>query len=250
MLLQYRAAAVAGFGTQLFWGLIMVMIYEAFYRSTTVRQPMELGQVVTYVWLGQSFLAMLPWNVDSEIRGMVRQGAVAYELLRPVDLFNLWYSRAVATRTAPTLLRSAPMFITAMLFFGMQPPDSIASGFAWAAAMIGALMLGCAISTILNISLLWTISSEGVSRIVPALVLIFSGGIIPLPLFPDWAQQTLRVLPFAGLADFPYRLYVGNIPPDRVLFVLAHQVAWTIAFVALGRAILSRGVRIMVVQGG
>lgn len=29
-LLQYRAAAAAGFGTQLFWGLIRMMIFEAF----------------------------------------------------------------------------------------------------------------------------------------------------------------------------------------------------------------------------
>ena len=32
-LLQYRAAALAGLGTQLFWGLIRVMIFEAFYSA-------------------------------------------------------------------------------------------------------------------------------------------------------------------------------------------------------------------------
>jgi len=33
-LLQYRVAGLAGIGTQLFWGLIRVMIFDAFYRST------------------------------------------------------------------------------------------------------------------------------------------------------------------------------------------------------------------------
>ena len=51
-LLQYRAAAAAGFGTQLFWGFIRVMIFHAFYRSTTAAQPMEFPEVVTYIWLG------------------------------------------------------------------------------------------------------------------------------------------------------------------------------------------------------
>ena len=38
-LLQYRAAAFAGLCTQLFFGFVMVMVYEAFYRSTTADMP-------------------------------------------------------------------------------------------------------------------------------------------------------------------------------------------------------------------
>ena len=250
MLLQYRAAAIAGFGTQLFWGFVKVMIYEAFYRSTTTPQPMELSQVITYTWLAQAFFTLMPFRIDAEIRRMIREGNVAYELLKPVDLYNLWYSRAVANCTATPLLRSNPLFIVAMLWLGMQPPDSIASGFAWAASMVGAISLACAISTILMIAILWTISGEGFMRIVPAMVFVFSGNILPLPLFPDWAQTTLQLLPFAGLSDLPNRLYVGNIPPEHVIFVLAHQLIWTLILVAFGRWLLKRGTRIMVVQGG
>jgi ABC-2 type transport system permease protein len=250
MLLQYRAAAIAGFGTQLFFGLVMVMIYEAFYRSTTAPQPLELSQVITYVWLSQAFFTLMPFRVDGEIRLLIRQGNVAYELLKPVDLYNLWYSRAVANRTAIPLLRSIPLFVVAMLWLGMQPPDSVASGFAWALAMVGAVALACAISVILMIALLWTISGEGFMRILPALVLVFSGNILPLPLFPDWAQTALHLLPFAGLIDFPNRLYVGNIPPEHVVYVLAHQRIWTAILVAFGRWLLQRGTTIMVVQGG
>lgn len=49
MLLQYRTAAIAGFATQLFWGLIRVMIFEAFYRNAVGPLPMSFGEVVSYV---------------------------------------------------------------------------------------------------------------------------------------------------------------------------------------------------------
>ena len=42
-------------------------------------------------------------------------------------------------------------------------------------------------------------------------VIVFSGLIIPLPLFPDWLQPLLYWQPFRGLADVPYRIYGGNI---------------------------------------
>ena len=71
-LLQYRAAAIAGLGTQLFWGLIRMMIFEAFYRSSTTPQPMTIDIVVGYVWLGQAFILIQPWGVDPDVRNQIR----------------------------------------------------------------------------------------------------------------------------------------------------------------------------------
>jgi len=81
VLLQYRAAAAAGIVTQLFWGLVRVMIFEAFYRAAASPQPMSIGQVVSYVWLGQATFRILPWAPDADVRQQVRTGAVAIELL-------------------------------------------------------------------------------------------------------------------------------------------------------------------------
>ena len=249
-LLQYRAAALAGLGTQLFWGLIRVMIFEAFYSANVNAQPMELSQVVTYVWLGQAFLVMLPWNVHRDVQALIRSGGVSYELLRPLDLYTAWYSRALAFRSAPTLLRAAPLLTVAGLFLGMEAPASWSAAVAFAVAMAGALLLSCAITTLLTISLMWTVSGQGVTQLMTAAVTVFSGNIVPLPFFPDWAQPVLSFMPFRGLADAPYRLYLGHIPPGDLPSHLAHQLAWVIALVLLGRWALSRGLRRMVIQGG
>ena len=102
-LLQYRTAAAAGMGTQLFWGLIRMMIFEAFYASSTHSQPLSRQQMVTYIWLGQALLGLLPWSIDLELRDRIRSGGVVYDLLRPIDLYSHWYCRALAARTAPTI---------------------------------------------------------------------------------------------------------------------------------------------------
>jgi len=250
MLLQYRAAAAAGLGTQVFWGLIRVMILTAFYASTNAPQPMVLEDVITYVWLGQAFLRMLPWMPDREVADMIRTGNVAYELLRPVDLYHLWYSRTVANLTAPTVLRSVPMLVLAALFFGLEAPPSWACGLAWAAAMAGAVVLACALSVLLTVTLFWTLSGEGVSVLMVVAVWLFSGMTLPLPLFPDWAQGVLRLLPFSGLMDTPFRLYMGHIPPSELWAVAVHQLAWTAGLVLFTRWLLARGTRRLVVQGG
>ncbi len=250
MLLQYRAAAVAGFVCQFFWGLMRVMIFEAFYLSTAATQPMTREETVTYIWLTQAFLSMLPWNVEGDIRAVIRSGNVAYEMLKPVDLYWLWFTRAMAYRSAPVVFRAIPMFIIAGLFFGMAAPPSAASAVAFVVALAGALLLSSALSTLLGITLLWTISGQGATYVVSACAVILSGMIIPLPLFPDWMQTALTLQPFRGVVDAPYRIYTGNIPPEGIFAVLGHQLAWTLITVVIGYYVLERGKRRLVVQGG
>lgn len=258
MLLQYRAAAVAGAGTQFFWGFIRIMILKAFYLSSTAEPPMTLAATVTYIWLGQAFLGLLPWNHDREIEALVRRGDVAYELVRPLDLYTLWYVRTLAMRTAGTSLRMLPILVVAgfalpplgLADWALLPPDTGASAALFVLAMLAATLLSCAITMLIHVSLLWTISGEGLSRLLPGVVMVFSGMVIPLPLFPDWAQPVLNALPFRGLVDVPFRIYSGNIPPGDAGFEILLTFVWAVGLVGFGRALLARGSRRLVVQGG
>jgi ABC-2 type transport system permease protein len=253
LLLQYRAAALAGIATQLMWGFLKVMVLQAFYLATNEPQPLALEQAVGYVWLGQAMLRMLPWDGDLEVQELIRNGNVAYELCRPVDLYGLWYARALALRAAPTILRAVPVFALALYVlpesYALRMP-SAGGLLAWLLATVGALLLGCAMTNLMNISMFWTISGEGINRLMPAVIVVFSGMLVPLPLFPDWAQRVLEILPFAGLMDTPARFFVGQLAPSEVWVFLTRQFVWTVVLVVGGRWLLRRGLRRVVVQGG
>jgi ABC-2 type transport system permease protein len=227
-----------------------MMIFTAFYESTTRTMPMTLEQTVTYVWLGQALLLLMPWNMDAEIAGMVRTGNVAYELVRPVSVYWLWFCRSAAMRIAPVFLRAVPMFVVAGLFLGLKAPPSFACGCAFIASVFAAWLLSAAFTTVLATTLFWTVSGEGIVRIAPSFFLLFSGLFVPLPLFPDWAQPILNALPFRGLMDVPFRLYMGHIPPSETGWLVLHQLAWMAAIVMAGQAMAWRGLRRAVVQGG
>ena len=250
VLLQYREAALAGVVTQLFWGGIRIMIYDAFYRSTTAPQPMTHAQTTTYLWLIQAMLLLLPWHVDAEAAEHIRDGTVAYELVRPTDLYWFWFSRGLAQRVLPVLMRAAPIFIIAGPFLGLQPPVSLSAALAWLLSIGGAALLSCAITMLATISLLWSIAGDGASRLLATAASLLSGSVVPLAFFPDWAQPVLDALPFRGLMDIPFRLYMGDLPTSQTLLLLAHQLAWTVGLVLVGRLLLARGLRRLVVQGG
>lgn len=259
LLMQYRTAALAGIATQLFWGFIKVMVLKAFFTQSTVTQPMSMQESIGYVWLGQAFLfAIVPWSGDREIQELIRSGAVGYDLLRPTDLYNFWLTRALAMRIAPIVLRAIPLLIVIMLLFPvlglsnwtLSAPPSLAALLAFLLAFIGAILLSAALTMLLTVSMMWTLSGEGLNQLFPSLVTTLSGIIIPLPFFPDWLQPVLAILPFSGLLDQPFRLFTGNLPPEALPNVLLHQAVWIVVSIWFGRFLVSRGVDRLIIQGG
>ena len=168
---------------------------------------------------------------------------------------------AVATlayRAAPTTLRAIPLVLFAMLVlprcglaeWALGPPASLLSGVLFGVSLVAAGALSTAITMLSHISLLWAISAAGMDRLMPAVVTMFSGMVLPLPLFPTWLQPILYWQPFRGLVDVPYRIYSGNMPPAVALLAIVHQGVWVGLLVWLGRVMLARGTRKLVVQGG
>ncbi|HEY4943758.1 MAG TPA: ABC-2 family transporter protein [Rhizomicrobium sp.] len=242
LMLQYRAAALAGFATQCWWGAIKIMVLAAFYNGAA-HQPISLAQAITYTWLGQAFLALLPWNADAEISEAVESGNVAYERLRPVDTHSFWFARAVAQRAANTLLRLTPMFLTAAVALPLlglgawswRLPASPTAAALFAVSITLTVLLSSGFVVLLNIAVT-ALKTRRAANLAPFLVTPLSGSIVPLALLPGWAQPFLFWQPFAGLGDIPYRIYFGNLTGGDALAGLAAQSLWVVLFIVIGRA--------------
>jgi ABC-2 type transport system permease protein len=248
VLLQYRAAALAGLGTQIFWGFIRVAVFTAFYRSSTAIPAMSEPDAITYLWLTQCLLLLLPWRPDADIVALVRTGNVAVELVRPVDLHALWYARALAQRTAPALLRCAPLVVLALLFFGMRLPPTPFAALAFCVSLVCAVLLSAAFTLLLSVGMVFTTDGKGLQSLAGALVNFGSGSLVPLMLLPDGLRTVVEWLPFRGIMDTPFRLWLGHV--DGWLALVGHQLAWTATLLLGSRWLLRVALRRLEVQGG
>ncbi len=249
-LFQYRAAAFAGLMTQLFWGAIKIMILQAFIANGPALTPMTLEQSIAFIWIGQALIQMLPWNIDKELERQIRSGQIAYELLRPINLYGMIFCRSFALRMIPTFLRAIPLFIVAVLFLNFPAAVSTSAMISFLISLLPALLLASTMTACVHISLFWTLSSEGIQRIVPAATILLSGLVIPLPFFPNWMQPILLMQPFRGIIDIPARLYTGLLTPAELPIALTFQLFWVFVFVWLGKKMLDRAMRALVIQGG
>ena len=254
LLLQYRAAAFAGLCTQFAFGSMHIMVMMAYYKAVSSSMPMTLQQTISYIWLTQAFLGIVAlWTRDGEIMELIRSGNIAYELARPLDIYNYWYFRGIAMRTAPTLLRCIPLLCVVFFLpkgFRLMLPPSIPYGLLFIFSLLLAILLVSSISNLTYMLTMFSVSGDGIILITAVLGELLSGMLLPLPLMPDWIQRAIAILPFRGILDTPFRIYLGNISLNDIPSALLHQTIWTILLIILGKIIFTPIRRRVIIQGG
>lgn len=252
--LQYRVAALAGIATQFAWGIMELLAFSAFYKANPAAFPMEFSQLVSYLWLQQAFLALfMVWFFEVEIFNSISSGEIAYELARPMDLYNRWFCQSAANRLSKAVLRCLPILIVAFLVpapFKMSLPQNGLQLILFLASVALGLGVVVAFSMLVYISTFYTLSPMGVRIISAVLADFLAGGAVPLPFFPLGFRELAELLPFAAMQNMPLRIYSGNITSISALSGIGLQIFWLVILTVIGKLMMKKALRKVVVQGG
>lgn len=252
--LQYRASALAGISAQLFFGIIYVLVYIAFYESNPSSIPMPLNQLISYLWLNQAFFALVYlWYKDKDIINLIRTGNIAYELCRPQDVYFMWFSKIMGERLSAAMLRFLPVIIIALLLpspYNLNLSITLFRFLMFLISFILSAILMTALILLYHIICIFTLDEKGVVNIFMVTSDILSGLVLPIPFFPLFFQNIANILPFRYICDFPFRFYVGNISMSEGFFGILIQMIWIILLVLLGRILMKKALKKAVIQGG
>lgn len=250
---QYRIVVFSHLFTGFLWGLMLVLAYAAFYRTNPSAFPMTLSQTVSYMWMQQTFLILFSVVfADSEIESCIEDGSVAYELVRPADLYWRWFTRSCAGRAGVTVFR-LPLLIAAFFLpypFTMTLPPDIIQLLMFILSMILALGVTASFTMLMYTSMFYTTSYGGVRVLLIAMTSFFTGAVIPLPFFPSSVRAVLQILPFAAMQNMPLRIYSGDISGTDALMGIVFQMFWLTILITAGRAAMGRAMKNVTVQGG
>jgi len=252
--LQYRAAGLTNSIAGVFWGLIFIIIYRVFFiYGEHYETVITLEQTISYVWLAQVLLGLQPWTVNSDIVDKITNGDVGIELCRPMDLYFHWYAKTAAPRVSHTILRGIPVILVGILLpagYNLTGPASAPGFLFMLISVICAFLLGNAFAMLITVIRMDIKMGDGPMWMLIVIGGVLSGSFIPLQLWPDFMQTFLLLQPFAGYLDIPLRLYVGTMPPQEAMFAISIQLFWTVIFTGVGRHLMSRRLKQVVVQGG
>lgn len=252
--LQYKAAALAGISTQLFFGFVFIMVYLTFYESNDTSYPMQVNHLVNYLWLNQAFFSLIYiWLKDREFLSMIKNGNIAYELCRPINFYFKWYFSMYATRIANITLRFLPVLLVAFILpspYNMTLPPTFITFIVFIISLFISSVLVTSITLLYHIITIYTLDEKGIISFLMVFGEIFSGGSVPIAFFPKILQFIAKLLPFQYICDLPFRIYSGNISLNDSFSVILGGVAWTIVIIIFGYLLSRKALKKASIQGG
>lgn len=247
---SYRAAALAGLLTNLFWGMLRAALMIALFAGQPEVSGMTLQDAVTFTALTQaviSYLSVFGWF---ELMNSVHSGAVATDLLKPIGYYRFWLAQDLGRAITQLVLRGIPLLCAYALFYPITLPHSVTQWIWIGVAMILALLISFSYRFLINLSAFWVQNAIGIGRMGFFAPLFLSGFIIPIRFMPDWFANFCWLTPFPHMVTTVVEIYLGLLDGVDLYHALAFQLLWFVALYGISQVVLRLGVRRLVILGG
>lgn len=244
--LQYRSSVwIAGIGSIL--GLhVNYSLWKTVNLSSDQIGSLGTEEALQRVLLGQALIPILSQGLEYIVGHDIRTGNVAIQMSRPFDYQFALLGHNLGRTLGLVLMRSLPLYVVALLFYGLQLP-TLPSALASIASISLSFLISFYITFLFSVLSFYTLNSWGLLSARILCVSFLSGALVPTELFPAWLKTVVDLLPFRSLAEIPILIYRGKalVGPS-----LGYQIVWLVVLLLLSRIVFSLVRRHVLVQGG
>jgi ABC-2 type transport system permease protein len=247
--LAYRAWAWMEFIVQVIALTVFVFFWRGIYAGRASIGGLSLDQTINYILLAQVMAPVVQENLVFLFGGLLREGALAIEMLRPLDLQARFLAENLAWLLM-SLVMKVPLALIAWMAFDLRLPSDARVWIAFLVTLLlGYLAVFC-FDWIFACLAFYTTETWGLGIVRQSIGVFFSGALIPLALMPDWLRSICYGLPFVQALYVPVSLLSGITPLPEVPALWLTQFTWIAGLLVASRAVFNVAVRKVTVQGG
>lgn len=247
----YRLAMLGGLVANITFGMLKVAVLFATVRAAGGNlHGYDTASMSTYIWLSQGVLGSVNLDGRSDLALRVKDGQVAVDFLRPVDL----QAATVVTDTGAYLCNLLPRGVPSVLLGAVTVGLALPANSLYYPLGAVSLVLGTSVSVatvyLVAIAGFWLVETRGL-QVFYMLVSGFLGGLlVPLALFPAWLRTVAAATPFPSIMMYPIDVISGMGGLVHACALVAAQAGWLALVVAVGQVLTRAGRRKLEVQGG
>lgn len=243
--LQYRVAHLIDMVGSALFGYINIYIWLAAAAPLGSVGAYGVDQLVLWAALGQVMYNFVSWPSGLNIQLAVRTGDISLELLRPTDFFSYVISRQSGEHLYKLVFRSLPLYLLYGLTVGYHIPEP-SSLLLLLPSLALALYVALCLGYLEGLASFWTTDIRWITYFNLALFTAASGIQVPVDLLPGVLGRILPYAPWAALAHYPNRIYLGLQGWDA----LVTPALWTVLLTIVCRGLTQLARRHLEVQGG
>lgn len=248
--MSYRAATIAGLGTNFFFGLLRAAIMIALYQNRSSVAGFDLPMAITFTALGQGMIAYLSLFGWYDLMNTIYSGEVATDLLKPLGYFRYWLAKDIGRAISAFLVRGVTIIIAYELVLDLVYPKNWQAWVFFAASALLGWLVGFSFRFMVNMIAFWSPNAGGFGRFFFLSAYVLSGMLMPLAFYPEIVQKIAYTTPFPQTLYTPVEIFLGLLTNAEIWQALGQQALWAVGLIAVAHLMQQAAVRKLVVQGG
>jgi ABC-2 type transport system permease protein len=250
MMLAYRTNYYTGILIYAINIAAYYFLWSAIYGGKSTMQGMSMEQMTTYVaisWMARAFYFN---NIDREIAMEIREGKVATELIRPYSYLGMKTMQGLGEGIFRLLFLSLPGILLIALCLPLRFPTDAHTWLFFMLSITFSFIINSELNLLAGIVAFFTLNNEGLLRAKRFVIDLFSGLILPIRFYPEWAQEVMKYFPFQGISYIPSMIVTGSFQGQAIIHGLLFQLVWCVLLLIPIQLLWRAAKKQLVVQGG
>lgn len=244
----YRFEVFAAIGSLVVRVYLFRSVWTALYAQNAAPAGIPLHAMITYATVALLMSLILEVDGTRAIRERIREGTIATDLMKPINLPLYFFSDGVGmTVFAAFTVIPSLLFSLLLVHIDTPSPDALA---AFALAFVLGYLVNFFLNFLMNAVAFWTLETFAIQLMVRWASDLLSGQILPLAFFPGILGQIVQGLPFAAIYSTPLQIYIGTLPRSHWAAAFGTQLMWLGIFALAAYVVWRSAARRVVVQGG
>ncbi|MDO4784678.1 MAG: ABC-2 family transporter protein [Propionibacteriaceae bacterium] len=248
---RYRLAMFAGLTTNAVFGMIRASVLGgAAVAAGGSLAGYSVGEMMTYVWLGQGLLGSVNLWGRTDLTDRVRTGDIAVDYARPVSVVGAYLAADLGAALYVLVPRGLPAlaigWVTFGLSFSTDPLNWALAPVSVVAAIVTAQLMVYAVALLG----FWLVETRGFIAAYATVSSFFAGLVVPVWLMPEWLRAVAHLTPWPSMLQTPLDIMSGRLGGGHAAAAFGTQVLWLGLVAAAVSALAHAGRRRLEVQGG
>ncbi len=226
---------------------LLYFVWRSIYNDKITISGLTFLQTYTYMCISTVLTHLFNSRTDWKMSMRVVNGSIISYYTKPLPVQRQFFFEAIGNVCVIFLLVVMPVVLVVLRIRHL----GIYMNFVFfLLSLLLAFAINFCMEYIVGTIAFFTESLWGIIILKNTLISFFSGGLIPLRLFPETMQSLLQWLPFRCIIDVPISiLFEPNIGID-VIFALLVQLTWAIVLVLVSQLFFKISEKVLTINGG
>lgn len=214
-------------------------------------QDLTLSQLILFTIISNAITLVIPRNnVSFSYEQDIRMGNIVTKLLKPFPVDFMYFGDTIGSLFTLFITNVIPFVVVALLFRVSLVSITVSSFMVFMVAMILGIIVYFLIDNLAGYLCFWVHLGTSVRHLFEAMMMTFSGRIIPIVLMPLWFGEISKYTPARLVYNDPISIITGIMPKEEYGEYFVRVFIWVVVLLALREILRFASQRKIYAQGG